>query len=55
MKNMQSISEKIRQFLSEITNFQKIIIDINELINNSLKQLKKCNERFNSHLHTLNI
>ena len=55
MKNMQSIDEKIKKCYSEIINFQKTIIEINELINNSLKQLKKCNERFNSHLHTLNI
>ena len=55
MKNMQSIDEKIKKCYSEIINFQKTIIEINELINNSLKQLKECNERFNSHLHTLNI
>ena len=47
---MQSIGEKIKQYYSEIINFQKTIIDINELINNSLKQLKQYNERFNSHL-----
>ena len=47
---MQSIDEKIKKCYSEIINFQKTIIEINELINNSLKQLKKCNERFNSHL-----
>ena len=50
MKNMQSIDEKIKKCYSEIINFQKTIIEINELINNSLKQLKECNERFNSHL-----
>ena len=47
---MQSVGEKIKKYFSEIKNFQKTIMEINELINNSLKQLNQFNKDFNSHL-----
>ena len=47
---MQSVGEKIKKYFSEIKNFQKSIMEINELINNSLKQLNQFNKDFNSHL-----
>ena len=50
LKNMLSIDEKIRKYISEITNFQKTIMNINELITNSLNQLQQYSEGFNSHL-----
>ena len=51
MNNMKDIGEKIKKCYLEIKNFQEFINEINNIINNELKQLKQFEEEFISHLN----